>query len=79
MAIYGSTADPRVRERVIEALFVQDNAQQLVALTRKETNPELKKAAVSAPDQHAQQGSHRLPDGAAEQMTRRRRGHALGA
>ncbi len=47
VAIYGSTPDPRVRERVIEALFIQGNAQQLVALTRKETNPELKKAAVS--------------------------------
>ena len=47
VAIYGSTPDLRVRERVIEALFVQGNARQLVALARKETNPELQKTAVS--------------------------------
>jgi HEAT repeat protein len=47
VAIYGSTDDPKMRSRVIEALFVQDNARQLVAVARKETNPELKKAAVS--------------------------------
>ena len=47
VAIYGSTPDAQTRTRMIEALFVQDNARQLVAVARKETNPELKKAAVS--------------------------------
>jgi HEAT repeat protein len=47
VSIYGSTQDVETRKRVLEALFIQGNARQLVAVTRKETNPELKKAAVS--------------------------------
>ena len=48
VAIYGSTQDLETRKRVLEALFVQGNARQLVAVARKETNPELRKAAVSS-------------------------------
>jgi HEAT repeat protein len=47
VAIYGSTQDLETRKRVLQALFVQGNARQLVAVARKETNPELRKAAVS--------------------------------
>ena len=47
VAIYGSTGDLDTRKRVLEALFIQGNASQLVAVTRKESNPELKKVAVS--------------------------------
>jgi hypothetical protein len=45
-AIYGSTTDKQVRGRVIEALFLQNNATALIELARKETDPELKKKAV---------------------------------
>ena len=45
--IYASQTDVDTRKRVIEALFIQGNARQLVGVARKETNPELKKSAVS--------------------------------
>jgi hypothetical protein len=44
--IYGSDKDPSVRGAVIQALFIQNNAEALVALARKEENPELKKDIV---------------------------------
>ena len=44
--IYESNSDPETRGRVLRALFTQGNAKQLVAIARKESNPELKKAAV---------------------------------
>jgi HEAT repeat protein len=45
--IYSSDKDPEVRRAVINGLFVSDNAEQLVALARKEQDPAMKKDIVS--------------------------------
>jgi HEAT repeat protein len=45
--IYKSDQDHAVREAVLQALFLQQNAKGLVDLARSETNPEMKKAIVS--------------------------------
>jgi len=45
--IYKSDQDRAVREAVLNALFMQQNAKGLVDLARAETNPEMKKAIVS--------------------------------
>jgi hypothetical protein len=44
--IYGATSDAGVRRAVIEGLFVQNNAEALVALARKESDPAMKKVMV---------------------------------
>lgn len=41
-----ASSDSEGKNQVLRALFVQGNAKQLVEIARKETNPELKKAAV---------------------------------
>jgi len=46
MSIYNSQADIDTKKEVINALFLNGAAKQMVALARKETNPELKKAWV---------------------------------
>jgi HEAT repeat protein len=46
-AIYNSDTNPEVRKAVINALFLQNNATQLVALARAEKSPEVKKDIVS--------------------------------
>jgi HEAT repeat protein len=45
--IYGSEKDLAVRKSVIQALALSDNAAQLVAIARKEDNPELRKEIIS--------------------------------
>jgi len=45
--IYGSDKDPEVRKAVINGLFVSNNAEGLVALARKESDPSMKKEMVS--------------------------------
>ncbi|HXG53967.1 MAG TPA: HEAT repeat domain-containing protein [Vicinamibacterales bacterium] len=45
--IYGSEKDVTVRKAVIQALALSDNAAQLVAIARKETDPTLKKEIVT--------------------------------
>jgi tetratricopeptide (TPR) repeat protein len=45
-ALYAENSDKAVRKAVIGALFLQSNAPALIALARKETDPELKKDAV---------------------------------
>jgi tetratricopeptide (TPR) repeat protein len=45
--IYGSDRDPEVRKAVINGLFVSNNAEGLVALARKESDPSMKKEMVS--------------------------------
>lgn len=45
-AIYNSNADIATKKAVIRALFVHGAAKEMVALARKETNPELKKELV---------------------------------
>jgi len=46
VAMYASDSDPAVRKEIINALFVQGNARAMVAIARKETDPELKKQIV---------------------------------
>jgi len=45
-SIYTSDKDPAVRKAVIEALFIQGNAEALVALARKESDPGMKRSIV---------------------------------
>jgi hypothetical protein len=45
-AIYAKETDREVREEVLNAFFLQNNASALVAIARSEKDPELKKAAV---------------------------------
>ncbi len=45
--IYNSDKDPEIRKAVINGLFVSDNAEGLVALARKESDPAMKKDMVS--------------------------------
>ncbi len=44
--LYTGEKDPAVRKEVLNAFFLQGNARQLVEVARKETDPELKRAAV---------------------------------
>jgi HEAT repeat protein len=44
--IYGADRDVAVKKAVIEGLFLQNHADALVALVRKETDPELKRSIV---------------------------------
>jgi HEAT repeat protein len=44
--IYGTSKDADVRKAVINALFIQNNAEGLVALARKESDPAMKKEMV---------------------------------
>jgi hypothetical protein len=45
--IYGRETDKGLKEEVLNAYFLQQNAAALVAIARSEKDPELKKAAVS--------------------------------
>jgi HEAT repeat protein len=45
--IYNRQTDVGVKEAVIDALFIQQNAETLVALARKETDRDLKRRIVS--------------------------------
>ena len=47
VSIYKSDQDHGVKEAVLQALFLQQNAKPLVALARGETNPAMKKEIVS--------------------------------
>ncbi|HEY6249977.1 MAG TPA: HEAT repeat domain-containing protein [Candidatus Angelobacter sp.] len=44
--IYNSNADISTKKEVIRALFIHGDAKDMIALARKETNPELKKELV---------------------------------
>jgi HEAT repeat protein len=46
-AIYGREKDLETRKAVIQAFFLQNNAEQLVAIARKETDPEIRREIVS--------------------------------
>jgi tetratricopeptide (TPR) repeat protein len=46
LAIYSSQADLETKKEVINALFLNNAGKQMVALARKETNPELKRELV---------------------------------
>jgi hypothetical protein len=43
MEIYNSQSDLESKKSVINALFLHGAAKEMVAMARKETNPELKK------------------------------------
>jgi len=45
--IYGTSKDAEIRKAVINSLFIQNNAEGLVALARKESDPSMKKEMVS--------------------------------
>ena len=45
-SIYSTDKDPAVRKAVIEALFIQGNAEALVAMARKESDPDMKRNIV---------------------------------
>jgi HEAT repeat protein len=44
--IYNGDKDVSVRKAVLEGLFIQNNAEALVALARKESDPDMKRAIV---------------------------------
>lgn len=44
--LYNATPDSSTRNAILRALSHQGNAKQLIAVARKETNPELKRAAL---------------------------------
>ncbi|HEY2391352.1 MAG TPA: tetratricopeptide repeat protein [Candidatus Angelobacter sp.] len=44
--LYGSQADLSVKKKVINALFLRGAGREMVALARKETNPELKRELI---------------------------------
>ena len=44
--IYNSDKDPQIKSAVIEALFISNNAESLVALARKETDANMKREMV---------------------------------
>jgi tetratricopeptide (TPR) repeat protein len=46
ISIYSAQTDLEVKKEVINALFLKGAGKQMVALARKETNPELKKALI---------------------------------
>jgi HEAT repeat protein len=47
VGIYAKEKDVDIKRSVINALFVQNNAESLVAIARKETDPALKREMVS--------------------------------
>ena len=47
VSIYGTEKETDIRKEILKALFVQDNAKALVEIARKETDPALKREAVS--------------------------------
>jgi HEAT repeat protein len=44
--IYGADKDPEIKKAVINALFIQNNAESLVAIARKEQDASMKKEVV---------------------------------
>ena len=47
VAVYAAAgSDTDLRKKILQSLFVQGNVKQLVEVARKETNPELRRAAV---------------------------------
>ncbi|MDP1570189.1 MAG: HEAT repeat domain-containing protein [Vicinamibacterales bacterium] len=46
LEIYARETDQGIKRAVIQALFIQNNAESLVALARRETDPAMKKAMV---------------------------------
>ncbi len=69
VGIYAKEKDTDIKRYVINALFVQNNAESLVAIARKETDPALKREiVVEAVADDQVEGRHGLLDGDLEQM-----------
>ncbi len=45
--VYNSQADVATKKKVINALFLHGAGKEMVALAKKETNPELKRSLIS--------------------------------
>ncbi len=45
--VYNSQADLAIKKKVINALFLHGAGKEMVALAKKETNPELKRSLIS--------------------------------
>ena len=45
--LYAKEKDPAIKKTIVEAFFLQNNAEQLVAIARKETDPAMRKEIVS--------------------------------
>jgi HEAT repeat protein len=45
-AMYASYSDKQTKKQIVDALFIQGAASQLVSLAKKESDPEMKKAIV---------------------------------
>ena len=65
---YGKESDVQVRRAVIDALSFQGNADVLVSLARKETNPGAAARAGAPAVVHAVAGRGRVPHGDPEQV-----------
>jgi hypothetical protein len=46
LTIYAKEKEPQIKRQVINALFIQNNAESLVALARKESDAQMKKEMV---------------------------------
>ena len=68
MRLYGKESDVQVRRAAIEALSFHGNADVLVSLARKETNPELRRELVPPAVVMRLAGGHRIPHGDSEQV-----------
>ena len=44
--IYSSQADVATKKKVVDALFLRGDSKDMVALARKETNPELRRELI---------------------------------
>jgi len=47
LSLYRQDADPAVKEAIINALFIQQNAPAMIDIAKKETDPGLKKSIIS--------------------------------
>ena len=70
VSLYAKEKGAAVKRQVINSLFVQDNAESLVALARKESDPQMKKEIVQKLSLMKSKVAPRLPDGDPEQMKR---------
>ena len=46
LQMYGNEKDPQIKRALIEGLFIQDDAHDLIQLARKESDPEMRKHLV---------------------------------
>ena len=44
--MYGNEKDPQIKRSLIDGLFIQDDAHDLIQLARKESDPEMRRHLV---------------------------------